>query len=101
MSIKTATLNFQRMDFELFRTLVGRVTWDSVLKSKGVQESWSLLKKEVLEVEEQSVSLCCKMSQRGRRPVWINREHETPGEKENLSPVEEGSDNSGRVQRSC
>ena len=43
---KTATLDFWRADFELFRTLVGRVSWDSVLKVKGVQEGWSLLKKE-------------------------------------------------------
>ena len=43
---KTATLDFWRADFELFRTLVGRVSWDSVLKVKGVQEGCSLLKKE-------------------------------------------------------
>ena len=35
---KTATLDFQRADFELFRTLVGRVPWESVLKGRGVQE---------------------------------------------------------------
>ena len=34
--------------FELFRILVGRVPWDSALKSKGVHKGWSLLKKEVL-----------------------------------------------------
>ena len=45
---KTATVDFWRA--ELFRTLVGRVTWDSVLKGKGVQEGWLLLKKGVLEV---------------------------------------------------
>jgi len=33
------------VNFELFKTLVGRVPWDSVLKSKGVQEGWTLLKK--------------------------------------------------------
>ena len=42
---KTATLDYQRVDFEVFRTLVGRVPWDSVLKGKGVQEGWLLLKK--------------------------------------------------------
>jgi len=33
---KTATLDFQRVDFELFWRLVGRVPWDSVLEDKGV-----------------------------------------------------------------
>ena len=32
---KTATLDFWRVGFELFRTLAGRVPWDSVLKGKG------------------------------------------------------------------
>jgi len=57
---KTATLGFWRAGFELFRALVGRVPWDSVLKSKVVQEGWSLLKKEVLEAQEQAVALCCE-----------------------------------------
>ena len=35
---KTATLDFQRADFELSRRLVGRVPWGSVLGSKGVQD---------------------------------------------------------------
>lgn len=35
---KTATLGFQKADFELFRILMERVPWDLVLKSKGVQE---------------------------------------------------------------
>ena len=71
---KTATLDFWRADFELFRRLVGRVPWGSVLESKGVQDGWSLFKKEVLKAQEQAVPLSRKMSRRGRRPVWMNRE---------------------------
>lgn len=29
-----------------------RVPWESVLKDKGVQEGWTLLKKEALEAQE-------------------------------------------------
>ena len=83
-------MDFCRADFELFRTLVGRVPWDSVLKSKGVDEGWLLLKKEVFEGQEQAVPLCLKMSQWGRRLAWMNRElFEAPGEKKSLPPVEE------------
>ena len=46
---KTATLDFQRVDFELFRRLEGGVPWDSVLESKGVQDGWLFFKKEVLK----------------------------------------------------
>ena len=51
---KTATLDFQKADFELFRRLVEGVPWDSALESKGVQDGSSLFKKEVLKVQEQA-----------------------------------------------
>ena len=71
---KTATLDFRRADFELFRRLVGRVLWSSVFESKGVQDGWLLFKKEVLKAQEQAVPLSRKMSRCGRRPAWMNRE---------------------------
>mgnify|MGYP001852445084 CR=1 FL=1 len=42
---KTATSDFWMANFELVRTLVGRVPWHSILKGKKVQEGWSLHKK--------------------------------------------------------
>jgi len=50
------------MDFEMFRTLVGRVPWNSIMMGKGVHEGWLLLKKEVLKVQEQAIALYCKVS---------------------------------------
>ena len=35
---KTAILNFQRADFDLFRTLVARVPWESLGSSLRVKE---------------------------------------------------------------
>ena len=46
---KTATLDFQRADFESFRRLVGGVPWGSVLERKGVQDGWLLFMKVVLK----------------------------------------------------
>lgn len=43
---KTATLDFQRADFGQFRRLVERVSWEAVLKGKGVQEDWMCFKDE-------------------------------------------------------
>ena len=65
---------FQRADFEQFRTLAGRVMWESVQKGKEVQEGWMLLKKEIFKVQEQTVHVCHKISRWGR-PAWLNREH--------------------------
>ena len=70
---KTATLDFQRVDFELFRRQVGGVPWESVLESKGVQDGWLLFKKEVLKAQEQAVPLSRKISRQGRKPAWMNR----------------------------
>jgi len=72
---KIATLDFWRADFELFRTLVGGVPWNSVLKGKRIQEGWLLLKKEVLKAQKQAIPLCRKMSHQGRRPAWMYRKY--------------------------
>ncbi|KAK4811203.1 hypothetical protein QYF61_021274 [Mycteria americana] len=61
-------------DFGLFRTLVERVPWETVLKGKGVQEGWAFFKKEVLKAQEQAVPVCHKTNRRGRRLAWLNRE---------------------------
>ena len=93
---RTATLDFQRADFGLFRSLVDRVPWEAVLKGKGVQEGWtSLFKKEILKVQEQAVPMCQKTSWRGRRLAWLKRELwlELGEKKESLCPLEEGAGN--------
>ncbi|KAK4822905.1 hypothetical protein QYF61_023268 [Mycteria americana] len=71
---KTATLDFRRADFGLFRRLVDRVPWEAALKGKGVQEGWTFFKEEVLKAQERAVPRCRKTSRRGRRPAWLTRE---------------------------
>ncbi|KAK4823640.1 hypothetical protein QYF61_004561 [Mycteria americana] len=71
---RTATLDFWRADFGLFRRLVARVPWEAVLKGKGVLEGWTFFKEEVLKAQEQAVPRCQKMSQQGRRLAWLNRQ---------------------------
>ncbi|KAK4825499.1 hypothetical protein QYF61_000012 [Mycteria americana] len=68
---KTATLDFWRADFGLFRRLVERVPWEAALMGKGVQEGWTFFKEEVLKAQEQAVPRCRKTSRRGRRPAWL------------------------------
>ncbi|KAK4811155.1 hypothetical protein QYF61_019786 [Mycteria americana] len=71
---RTATLDFRRADFGLFRRLVERVPWEAALKGKGVQEGWTFFKEEVLKAQEQAVPRCRKTSRRGRRLAWLTRE---------------------------
>ena len=51
---KAAILNFKRADFDLFRMIVAQVPWESLLKGKGVQEAWTLLKVEILKAQKQA-----------------------------------------------
>ncbi|KAK4823310.1 hypothetical protein QYF61_000523 [Mycteria americana] len=71
---RTASLDFRRADFGLFRRLVERVPWEAALMGKGVQEGWTFFKKEALKAQEQAVPRCRKTSRRGRRPAWLTRE---------------------------
>ncbi|KAK4819007.1 hypothetical protein QYF61_024123 [Mycteria americana] len=71
---RTATLDFQRADLGLFRSLVDRVPWEAVLKGKGFQEGWTFFKKEILKAQEQAIPMCRKTSRRGRRPPCLSRE---------------------------
>ena len=98
---KTAILNFQRADFDLFMMLVAQVPWESLLKGKGVQEAWMLLKMEILKAQEQAVPECHKVSHRGRRTVWMNQELLLRlQKKKSLCPPEEGTGDLGRLQGS-
>ncbi|KAK4806969.1 hypothetical protein QYF61_027336 [Mycteria americana] len=71
---RTATLDFRRADFGLFRSLVERVPWEAALMGKGVQEGWTFFKEEVLKAQEQAVPRCQKTSQQGKGPAWLTRE---------------------------
>ncbi|PKU40985.1 rna-directed dna polymerase from mobile element jockey-like [Limosa lapponica baueri] len=57
---KTATLDFWRANFDLFRRLLDKIPWEAALKDIGVQEGWTYFKKEVLKAQEQAVPVCRK-----------------------------------------
>jgi len=99
---KTTTVDFWRADFGRFRTLVDRVSWERVLKGKGVQAGWTFFKEEALQAQEQAVPMCHKMNRRGRQPAWLNREIllGLRKKKVGLPPMEEGAGNSRGVQGS-
>lgn len=42
--------------------------------AKGSRKAGHFLKKEISKEQEQAVTMCCKMSGKGRRLAWLNRE---------------------------
>ena len=100
---KTTIMDFRRADFGLFRTLVKRVPSEKVLKGKGVQAGWRFLKEEVLKAQEQTVPMCRKTNQWGRRLPWLNREFllGLREKKEGLPLIEERAGASRGEQGSC
>ena len=50
---RTATLDFWRADFGLFRGLADRDPWEAVLKGRGVQQGWTFFTKEIIKPQEE------------------------------------------------
>jgi len=38
-------LNFRKAKFQLFRELVNKTSWETVLKDKGTEKSWQIFKR--------------------------------------------------------
>ena len=70
----------------MFRHLLDRIPWETVLKGIGVQEGWALFKKEVLMAQEQ-VAEKTTLAKQGDLAA-------TQGEMESLGPLEEGASHS-------
>ena len=67
-------MDFQRADFNLFRTMVERVPWEVVLESVRAQKGWEYFKEIVLKVQDLTIPMSQEMSQWARRLVWLNRD---------------------------
>ncbi|XP_053882920.1 CDK-activating kinase assembly factor MAT1 isoform X2 [Malaclemys terrapin pileata] len=74
-SSRIRTLNFRKADFDSFRELMGKISWEANMRGKGVQESWLYFKKAELRAQEQTIPMCRKNSKYGRRPAWLNRDN--------------------------
>ena len=72
-------MDFQRADFNLFRTMVERVPWEVVLESVGAQEGWEYFKETVLKVQDLTIPMSQKTSRQGGQAGstetfgWISR----------------------------
>lgn len=51
-------LEFRRADFGLFRNLLGRIPWDTVLVQRGVQDRGLIFQDHLIYTQELSISMC-------------------------------------------
>ena len=69
---KIMVLNFRKANFQLFRELVNKTPWETVLIGKGAEQSWQIFKKAFLRAQELSIPRCSKSEKEGKSLAWLN-----------------------------
>lgn len=68
---KVRTLNFRRVNFQLFKELVDGIPWE--LRDRGTKQSWKLYKEAFHRVQELSILLYKKSNREGRKLAWLSK----------------------------
>ncbi|KFQ53833.1 hypothetical protein N334_03108, partial [Pelecanus crispus] len=68
------TLNFRKANFQLFKELVRRTPWETVLGDRGREQSWQIFKDTFHSAQELSVRKCKTAGKEGKRPAWLSRD---------------------------
>jgi len=61
------TLNSGRVNFRLFKELLDEISWETVLRDKGVEESRLFFKDTILRAQEISIPQNKKVGKGGRK----------------------------------
>ena len=69
---KIMVLNFRKANFQLFRELVNKTPWETVLIGKGAEQSWQIFKKAFLRAQELSIPRCSKSEKEVKSLAWLN-----------------------------
>jgi len=73
---KIRMLNFRISKFQLFKGLVNKTPWETVLREKGVEQSLKIFKETFLRAQELFIptgSQCRKSEKEGKRLTWLNQ----------------------------
>lgn len=68
---KIRMLSFRKAKFHLFRELINKPSWESVLRDKGVDHSWQTSKGAFLRAQELSIPWCRKSGKASKRLAWL------------------------------
>ncbi|KFO80809.1 hypothetical protein N303_13751, partial [Cuculus canorus] len=68
------TLKFRKAEFQLFKDLLGRTLWDTVLRDKRAEQSCQVFNDAFYKVQEHLVLRCRKSGKERKRPLWLSRD---------------------------
>ncbi|KFV07293.1 hypothetical protein N339_07034, partial [Pterocles gutturalis] len=68
------SLNFGRLNFQVFKELVERIPWETALRDKGAEQSCQIFKDTFHTAQELSVPSCKKSGKISKRPVWLSHD---------------------------
>jgi len=66
------TLNFRKAKFQLFKELVNRTPWETVLRDRGAELSSQIFKDAFHKAQELSVPRCKKAGKEQKRPACLD-----------------------------
>ncbi|KFQ59414.1 hypothetical protein N334_04442, partial [Pelecanus crispus] len=68
------TLSFRKANFQLFKELLRRTAWETVLRDKGMEQSSQIFKDTFHRVQDLSVPKCKKSGREGKRSAWLSQD---------------------------
>ncbi|KFR00437.1 hypothetical protein N306_00145, partial [Opisthocomus hoazin] len=71
MKSKVRTLNFRKANFQLFKELVSRTPWETVLRDKGADQ---IFKDTFHRAQELLIPRCKKSGKEGKRPARLSQD---------------------------
>jgi len=66
------TLNIRKASFQLIKESVSRTPWQMVLRYRGTEQSWQILKNAFHRAQELSVPRCKNSGKERKRPAWLS-----------------------------
>jgi len=69
---KVRTLNFMKANCQLFKELVSRTPWETILRDKDAEQSWQIFKDAFHRAQELIVPSCKKSGKQGKSLPWLS-----------------------------
>jgi len=73
-TITVRTPNFRKANFQFFKEIVSRTSWEMVLRYRGPEQSWQIFKDTFHTAQELSFPRCKKLGKEGKRPAWWSQD---------------------------
>jgi len=62
------------VNFRLFKELLEEISWEAVLRDKGVEQSWLLFEDAFLRAQVISIPQTKKTGREGGKPSWLGKD---------------------------